>query len=127
MVRILVNAAECVFCGDYIQSKHRHDYVSCKCGLIAVDGGVDYLRRTGNKSDLIEKSITTADDFELIREKFCRWNVVDNKYYLLKDISDEWLEAILEYYIPEPHKISDEILLVFLQEKQYRQLILEET
>ena len=32
-------------CGDEIESKHRHDFVTCKCGACSVDGGHDYLRR----------------------------------------------------------------------------------
>lgn len=42
------NAAKCLSCGDIIESKHRHDFVSCKCHNIAVDGGLDYIRRCGN-------------------------------------------------------------------------------
>jgi hypothetical protein len=30
-----------------IISKHRHDFVTCTCGAISVDGGQDYLRRVG--------------------------------------------------------------------------------
>jgi hypothetical protein len=45
--RITRNAAECLRCGDIIESKYRWDYVSCTCGAIAVDGGHDYLRRCG--------------------------------------------------------------------------------
>ena len=43
---IFRNSAKCLKCGHEIESKHRHDYVSCKCGAIAVDGGHDYLRRS---------------------------------------------------------------------------------
>ena len=42
---IIRNAIRCNICGDEIESKHRHDYVQCKCGACAVDGGHDYLRR----------------------------------------------------------------------------------
>ncbi len=58
---ILRNAAECARCGDVIESKHRHDFVSCTCGAIFVDGGKRYLRR-GEMSpgDLIDSS-ETAD------------------------------------------------------------------
>jgi hypothetical protein len=40
-------------CGDEIESKYRHDYVSCKCGGISVDGGKDYLRRGAKDLDNI--------------------------------------------------------------------------
>jgi len=38
------NRARCRQCGDVIESLTRHDFVSCKCGAIFVDGGTDYLR-----------------------------------------------------------------------------------
>lgn len=45
---IVQNAASCNGCGDFIVSKHRHDFVSCTCGAISVDGGQEYLRRVGS-------------------------------------------------------------------------------
>ena len=48
---IIRNAARCKKCGTEIESRHRHDWVSCKCGAIFVDGGHDYLRRGGDPAD----------------------------------------------------------------------------
>ena len=45
---ITKNAVRCHKCGTVAESKHRHDFVSCFCGDISVDGGFDYLRRVGN-------------------------------------------------------------------------------
>lgn len=43
------NRAKCKLCEEIIESKHVHDYVTCKCGEISVDGGNDYHRcRAGN-------------------------------------------------------------------------------
>lgn len=36
----IVNKAQCAKCGDIVESKHNHDFVSCKCGEIFIDGGV---------------------------------------------------------------------------------------
>jgi len=44
---IIQNAVTCLGCGDFIVSKHRHDFVTCTCGAISVDGGQAYLRRVG--------------------------------------------------------------------------------
>ena len=44
---IIENAVVCHMCGDKIFSKHRHDFVTCTCGAISVDGGQEYLRRVG--------------------------------------------------------------------------------
>ena len=32
---IIKNAIRCNICGDKIESKHRHDFVTCKCGVRA--------------------------------------------------------------------------------------------
>lgn len=37
----------CLECGDIIESKHRHDFVQCKCGKSFLDGGEDYFRAGG--------------------------------------------------------------------------------
>lgn len=44
--RIRKNCAACPACGEIVESTYRHDYRTCGCGAIAVDGGLDYLRRT---------------------------------------------------------------------------------
>lgn len=60
---IVRNAIRCNICGDEIESKHRHDYVGCKCGACAVDGGHDYLRRVYRKeSCFAELSVVTKED-----------------------------------------------------------------
>ena len=45
MKKILRNSALCLECNEHIESIHRHDYVTCLCGNISVDGGTDYIRR----------------------------------------------------------------------------------
>lgn len=45
------NMAKCTKCGDIIHSKTVHDFQTCKCGAISVDGGHDYCRRIGNPED----------------------------------------------------------------------------
>ncbi len=55
--RIIRNRARCTKCDDVIESRHRHDFVRCKCGAIAVDGGKAYIRRCfGEISDIDELS-----------------------------------------------------------------------
>lgn len=39
------NRAKCLKCGEIIESTHRHDFVTCSCGNLSVDGGLDYTRR----------------------------------------------------------------------------------
>lgn len=60
---ILNNRAKCNKCGDIIYSSHRHDFNSCSCGEVSVDGGMDYIRRTYNPdADVTEMSVELDDD-----------------------------------------------------------------
>lgn len=45
---ILRNSARCLHCGDEVESTHRHDFRTCGCGELSVDGGHDYIRRIGS-------------------------------------------------------------------------------
>lgn len=54
---ILRNAIRCKRCRDVIESLHRHDFKFCDCGAVAVDGGHDYLKRSGNSQDIEELSV----------------------------------------------------------------------
>ena len=54
--KIIHNRIKCLKCGDTIESEYRHDYKTCSCGACAVDGGRDYLRRSGNLEDWQEMS-----------------------------------------------------------------------
>lgn len=53
-MKIIKNAIRCKICGDEIESTYRHDYVSCRCGACAVDGGHNYLRRSFKSADCFE-------------------------------------------------------------------------
>lgn len=58
--KIVRNRCQCTACLDIIESKHRHDFVSCKCGRIFTDGGQDYIRRGFvNTTDIL-----SLDEFE---------------------------------------------------------------
>ena len=64
-IKILRNAAQCKVCGQVIESRNVHDFVTCSCfdnventSGIFIDGGLEYLRRGGNMNNLIELSET---------------------------------------------------------------------
>ena len=59
---LIQNELECKKCGDIIYSAYRHDFKYCKCGSVAVDGGMDYARRVGNVRDSIERSMYIEED-----------------------------------------------------------------
>ncbi len=59
---ILRNSAKCLSCNEEIESRHRHDFVQCTCGNVAVDGGKDYLRRS-------VRDAANYQDTSMIRER----------------------------------------------------------
>lgn len=59
MAIIIHNKIKCNYCKQIIESKYRHDFVTCKCGRVSVDGGKDYLKRTFTES---------SDDYEDLTE-----------------------------------------------------------
>ena len=59
---IIQNAVSCLNCGDFIFSSHRHDFVTCTCGSISVDGGQEYLRRVGAIDACVDMSWSLPDD-----------------------------------------------------------------
>jgi len=36
--RILRNRAKCLVCGELVESKYRHDFKTCRCGNLSIDG-----------------------------------------------------------------------------------------
>lgn len=75
---LIQNAAECRKCGDYIFSKHRHNFVTCKCGAISVDGGMDYIRWVGDFSEFIDKSHFMPKDAVEACKNAVQWGL-DNR------------------------------------------------
>jgi len=59
---IVQNAVNCLSCGDLIVSKHRHDFVTCTCGAVSVDGGQEYLRRVGDFANAVDLSWSLSDE-----------------------------------------------------------------
>lgn len=58
---IVQNAVICKKCNDFIVSKTVHNYVTCSCGAVAVDGGQEYLRRVGDFVNALDMSWSLPD------------------------------------------------------------------
>lgn len=58
------NSIKCNSCGDTIRSKNRHDFVTCKCGAVSVDGGSWYLRRAFNGSSASAAYTELSEDYD---------------------------------------------------------------
>jgi len=53
--KILINKAQCLVCGDIVESRSRHDFRYCSCGAMFVDGGKEYLRRGAKNFSLVKE------------------------------------------------------------------------
>lgn len=102
---ILRNSIKCNHCNDEIESKYRHDFVRCKCGKVAVDGGLDYSKTMFTSlSDFTNTSITDNGTHELRREHLKWGNNYDKDMNALpetiwvpiKNMSSEHIQAILD-------------------------------
>ena len=95
---ILKNSAMCGDCRQEIVSRHKHDYITCSCGQLSIDGGSSYLKRNGNH--YVDTSLSSEDDFDKIRNEF-EWGTkgVDGKqqleYIKLKDMEITHIKSIL--------------------------------
>lgn len=81
--QLIVDAAECLLCGDILFSRCRHDYRCCSCGNTSVDGGFYMfkfawkirrpktykLKIIQNKHELYDDWNTSANKFGLITYK----------------------------------------------------------
>lgn len=56
------NKAQCRICKDIIESKHVHDWVSCKGKHIFVDGGRAYRRAGTLAKDVVWEDIIYCED-----------------------------------------------------------------
>lgn len=108
--------------GTIISSKYRHDYVTHldKNGkTYMIDGGLDYVRCSNNGDEFI-LTIYSDDPIILKRRFVKRWNVFIGKYVSLEDMSNIWLDNTIEFLLQIRERFTQDYLLTFIQEKQYR-------
>lgn len=123
--RLVVNRAECLLCGDVLISKHRHDFVSCKCGNVSIDGSTSCPRSiVSDREHYLNCSLYTDSDFKEIRQHVYRGSYgADGKqpfeWIRLCDMSDEHLKNVIKYKI-EQHEINDVHMWAYCREVEYR-------
>ena len=86
--------------GTILKSRNRHDYVQYEDNngeLYVVDGGYDYLKRSGNVIPYTDLTLYDDDDFDLIRNSFDRYDKTTGSYTKVSDMSNEWLVNLIEY------------------------------
>lgn len=104
MRQLVYNAVTCVDCLDTIVSYHRHDYKTCRCENQAmVDGGTDYIRYGGkDMKKVVHHAVYDDEDFSKVRQYATRGSrgkdgLQPLTYIPLKDMDDDYLEAVLSY------------------------------
>ena len=104
--KIILNKAQCKKCGDIIESKFINDFKRCSCGSIAVDGGQEYIKRTGNLEDVIELSKYEQEIPEENKIEYCRCEKLQRVYtdvddfgnWNVCDVCDKIVEDTYEYF-----------------------------
>lgn len=77
MGRIIRNAAKCLGCGVTVESRHRHDFKTCGCGNLSVDGGHAYLRTVVDRPDQMEDMSIVEMDGPTIEDQNDDWTTSD--------------------------------------------------
>jgi hypothetical protein len=111
--------------GTILESMHRHDYVTYvdKNGKeYMVDGGLDYLRRNVHDDAPYEELSVYDDDLHIEIRSVFKWGTRGKdgkqslKYVVLKDLTTEHIEAILD---TQTH-IASHIRRIFINELNFR-------
>ena len=112
--------------GTILESKHRHDHVShtdSNSEYYSNDGGLDYFHRTVNEIPAKDLSLYDNASHEQIRKVITRGSRGKSgreklRYILLKDIDDEYLQAIIDY--EQELRPNNRFLPIYLAEKEFR-------
>ena len=112
--------------GTILQSRHRHDYCehfdAVSKEWYILDGGTDYIRCSVNEVPPEDLTLYADDPHEKIREVFVwksygkNFSQPEGVYTLLKDLSCEHIEAILE---TQTH-LPEYMLEMFRNEQTFR-------
>lgn len=95
-MKILQNQVHCNLCGDEPYSGSRHDFKYCECGNVAVDGGLDYLRRVGkNLGEVTEMSYSMPKILVTDIAGSVSNIIILNELYELEDLVDKLVKEIL--------------------------------
>jgi hypothetical protein len=99
---IIQNAAYCKKCNQIVISNSHHDFKTCTCSNVSVDGGTCYLRRSINEIDLYEElTLTSESTLDQIMNKLV-WGTrgkdgnEELHYFLIKSLDISHLQAILD-------------------------------
>lgn len=101
--QLISNRLLCLLCDDLIESRYRHDYVSCRCGSCATDGGTFYIKHTGDSINYLDLSIYSNKHSD--HRKYLKWgNIYDKnmnklpevRLIAIKDMDTAHIKAVLD-------------------------------
>lgn len=114
---IVVNRIMCLNCKDIIESYSHYDYKTCSCGECHTDSG-PFIESAWRGGNYISLDLYDTDDFLVLRKNMKRINSRTNKYIIIKDMDDDYLDNCIGYCIE--NGIMDWYIVFLIKEKQYR-------
>jgi len=86
---VQVTAIKCPRCLDTIYSRAHHDFHSCTCGAIDIDGGRSYLKYGWISEVRKDEILPFTLNIEGVSEAdlYDDWNKQTNKYGIIKHIN----------------------------------------
>lgn len=92
---VIRSRAQCVKCGNIIESRHRHDFVSCSCGTIFLDGGLDYIRcGFKDRTDIVMMTETRPKTREEVLEDIKRYETYWGDWGKMTTSAREYLQSL---------------------------------
>ena len=121
VIKVLTrNAIKCLVCNTVLESKHRHDYVRCRCSNeAATDGGLIYQRFMAKDLDLVDNLCEHVEMTRGERDKQLEQQKLDQQLELQKRIDNgEMLNVGSD---SNPHWVSKEVwdIVMKVSEKYY--------
>lgn len=109
------NRAKCKLCGDIIESFHHYDFVTCKCGEISVDGGLDvakcaardwknFLRVDDDGNEIIPKVVDTRESLDMESEEKVslsledKIDMLDRMVKTIENLPKNAMETYINHY-----------------------------
>ena len=86
---IIVKAIKCPKCQCTIFSRAHHDFRTCPCGTVSIDGGFDYTRLLF-PSGTDSPEIFGLEIEQTVEELYNDWNLSHNKFGIIEkeDVQD---------------------------------------
>jgi len=79
-----IKALKCPKCGDLVYSRARHDFRSCSCHCVSVDGGFDYCKYSV-KPEYVNRLEFVDIEVEATKtDLYVDWNRGKGKFGLIK-------------------------------------------